>query len=213
MVLFFITKGGGNLMNTLLVLYPIQPIADVLMGRRTAEEIKVKYPEIYQLLISKRYPDFRIVWMMFAKAESAGPDMSLLWRGISIKESDIVGSCGITFERQCKEKVYPDPKVILDFCPRPTEKLVIAGFHFWDCVEKVAKNAHLQGLNVLVDDDLTEFFFYKVRNHMGHPSSSRIPTSIQKSLEKDRKHLLEAGPHYLEVTREARRERPWLLPI
>ena len=51
---------------------------------------------------------------------------------------------------------YPDNEVLLDQIPE--EYMVISGFHMWDCVEKFAKTAHKRGLDVLVDEDLTECF-------------------------------------------------------
>lgn len=202
-------------MKSLLVLYPIQPYADVLMSRREFPEIKTEYARIYQRLINKRYPGFQLIWLMFSEPQSPKkPDMSQLWQGISIKQSDIIWACGINFEEHCKKKLYPDPKTILDSCPQPVEKLVIGGFHFWDCVEKVAKFAHGQGIDVLVDDDLTEFFFWKVKNRMGIPSPYRIPLSREKSIMKDREQYLKSGGlDQLKRVREARRGNPWLAPI
>ena len=202
-------------MKSLLVLYPIQPYADALVSKKESPEIKIKYAQIYQRLMFKRYPDFQLIWMMFSEPQlPEKPDTSQLWQGISIKKDDIVRACGISFNEHCEKKLYPNPETILDACPQPIEKLVIGGFHFWDCVEKVAKCAHGQGINVLVDDDLTEFFFLKVRNRRGIPSPSRIPSLQEKSLEKDRKKYIKSGgPRQLERVREARRKNPWLTPI
>lgn len=202
-------------MKALLVLYPIQPYANILMGEKESPEIKIKYAQIYQRLICKRYPDFQLIWMMFSDLQSPEkPDMSQLWQGISIKKDDIVWACGISFDEHCKNKLYPNPKTILDACPQPIEELIIGGFHFWDCVEKVAKYAYEQGISVLVDDDLTEFFFCKVRNHKGVPSPSRIPLLQAESIKKDRKQFIESGGfRQLERVREARKENPWLAPI
>ncbi len=54
-------------MKSLLILYPIQPYADVLMGEKEFPEIKLEYARIYQRLIVKRYPDFQLIWMMFSQ--------------------------------------------------------------------------------------------------------------------------------------------------
>jgi len=202
-------------MKALLVLYPIQPYASVLMGEKELPGIKMKYAQIYQRLIYKRYPDFQLIWVMFSEPQSPEkPDMSQLWQGISIKKYDIVLACGISFNEHYKKKLYPNPKTILDACPQPIEELVIGGFHFWDCVKKVAKCAYEQGIDVLVDDDLTEFFFGKVRNRKGIPSPSRIPLSRTESIKQDRKQFIESGgSRQLEHVREARKGNPWLAPI
>lgn len=187
-------------MKSFLVLYPVQPYVDVLTGN----EEKARYARIYQNLIHKRYLGFQLIWMMFSEPQSPEkPDMSLLWQGISIEKADIIGACGVSFSDHCKKKIYPDPETILSFCPRPIEQLVIAGFHFWDCVEKVAKRAHEKGINVLVDDDLTEFFFWK----------TRIPLLLKKSIDKDRKQLIKSSSFQLDLVRKARNGKPWLVSI
>lgn len=202
-------------MKTLIVLYPIQPYAEVLMGGKELPEIKIKYAQIYQRLIFERYPDFQLIWTMFSEPQSPKkPDTSQLWQGISIKKDDIICACGISFDEHCKKKLYPNLEIILSACPQPIEKLVIGGFHFWDCVEKTAKYAHEQEINVLVDDDLTEFFFWKIRDRKGIPSPSRIPLSREKSIAKDRElYLRSGGPSQLERVREARKGKPWLAPV
>ena len=200
-------------MKSLLVLYPIQPYAESLMVR--GELFAIKYAQTYQRLIHKRYPDFRTVWVMFSEEQCPEkPDMSQLWQGILIKKDDIVCACGISFSELCGKRTYSNPKIILDVCPQPIEMLVIGGFHFWDCVEKVAQYAYEQGINVLVDDDLTEFFFHRARNSKGVPSLSCVPLLKEKSVEKNRREIIRsAGPQHLEVVRRARKEKPWLLPI
>jgi len=200
-------------METLLILYPIQPYAEVLMFRQ--DHSGTKYAEIYQRLIANRYQNTRLIWMMFSEKESPrNPDLSQLWRGISVGENDVIGACGVSFEEHCGQKKYPDPKTVIEACPKPIEKLVIGGFHFWDCVEKAAQYAHGQGIDVLVDDDLTEFFFYKVRDREGMPSSDCIPVSRKESILKDRKNFLRSGGRdTLMRVRAARKGKPWLAHI
>jgi len=199
--------------KSLLVLYPIQPYTESLMVG--AELFATKYARAYQYLIHRRYPDFKNVWVMFSEeGYPERPDMSQLWQGISIKKDDIVCACGTSFAELCGERIYSNPKTILAACPQPIEMLVIGGFHFWDCVEGVAQYAYGQGINVLVDDDLTEFFFFRARKSGGAPSLSSIPLLREKSIEKNRRDIIRsAGPQYLEMVREARKQKPWLLPI
>jgi hypothetical protein len=201
-------------MKSVLVLYPIQPYADVLMGEKESPEIKVKYAQLYEHLVRNRYPGFRIIWVMFSKPNSCGiADLSQLWSGISIKKSDIVCSCGVSFEDHCGLKRYPNPRIILDACPQPIEELIIGGFHLWDCVEKVARYAHEKAINVLVDEDLTEIFFGRIRGCDGIPSSSRIPLSREESQEAIRKRFIESSPLLFTWAQEARKGKPWLAPI
>ena len=188
----------------------MQGYADVLMGSIKSPE-KEKYVSIYQNLIRQRYPDFQLIYIMFSENENTEkPDMSRLWQGISIEEKDIIGACGVSFDQHYQEEAYPNPERIISFCPCPIDKLVIVGFHLWDCVGKVAKYAHKQGIEVVVDEDLTELFFRKATDHRGVPSSSLIPSSQKESVEKDRKELMDSNPYLLELVLKMRKERPWL---
>ena len=197
-----------------MFLYPIQQYANILIGSRELPEIKEKYALICQSLISRRYPGFQLIYIMFSKdGNPENPDMSQLWQGISIKEQDIVGVCGVSFKEHCEKEIYPDPERVISFCPCPIDKLVVAGFHFWDCVEKVARHAYEQGIDVLVDDDLTEFFFPNIRGPKGIPLPSRIPYSLEKSVMKRRRKFSRSGEGLLERVREAREGKPWLIKI
>ena len=197
-------------METVLILYPIQPYADVLMGTQELPEVKLEYARIYQRLVKERYPDSRMVYAMFSVPEDPDiADMSQLWNGFSINGKDTVAACGVSFQKHCKSRIYPDPKTIVDFCPQPVGKLVIGGFHLWDCVDKIAVWAYHQGVDVMVDEDLTELFFWSVRDRRGLPVH-RIPVLKEESIRQTRRRLSEAGRYFLEDARAERKKRPWM---
>lgn len=200
-------------MKYLLILYPIQSYADVLIGKAELPEIKVRYAEIYQELIRKRYHNFQMVCVMFSAPEDpTKADVSQLWQGFSVNGEDIIGACGVTFEDHCKKRIYPKEDKILKLCPEPVEKLVVGGFHLWDCVDKTARYAYNQGINVSVDEDLTELFFWSVRDNKGIPVF-KIPVSKKESLMQTRKRLNGAGRGFLKDARAERRKRPWMASI
>ena len=151
---------------------------------------------------------------MFSKKEMpAEPDMALLWNGFFINKGDTVVSCGVSFEEHCSKKRYPDLNKISLFPVLP-EKLIIGGFHFWDCVQKTARFTHKQGIDVAVDDDLTEFFFPDIRNRRGLPQADRIPISFQESIGKKRLEFIRSGGDFLlSFIRETRKGKPWLARI
>ena len=92
-------------MKSLLVLYPIQPYTEHLVFSGDSAEIKIKYADTYQRLIYERYPDFQLIWTMFSESQSKEkPDMSLLWKGVSFKNGDIVWACGVSFDEHCKKE-------------------------------------------------------------------------------------------------------------
>jgi len=76
---------------------------------------------------------------------------------INLQPEDKTLKIGVDFKIHTAEKTYPDPNNILSQFGEATI-IRVAGFHLWDCVEKLAKCAHEIGLNVLVDEDLTELF-------------------------------------------------------
>lgn len=58
---------------------------------------------------------------------------------------------------------YPNQDYILNQLNSP-ERLVVTGFHMWDCVERLAKRAYERGISTLVDEDLTEFFAGRLKD-------------------------------------------------
>ncbi|RLJ02301.1 MAG: hypothetical protein DRP11_03180 [Candidatus Aenigmatarchaeota archaeon] len=62
-----------------------------------------------------------------------------------------------------EKKYYPDPDFLLGQLSG-VEILRIGGFHLNDCVEKVARRAYELGYDVLVDEDLTEFFRIRIKD-------------------------------------------------
>jgi len=62
-----------------------------------------------------------------------------------------------------KRFLYPNPDLIIDQLNNPSE-LRVAGFHLWDCVEKIAKRAYERGIPTLVDEDLTELLSSNMLN-------------------------------------------------
>lgn len=199
-------------MKLVLILFPIQPYIDhpIYPARSPAE--KGEYAIVYQQLIAKRYPDFQRVWVMFSEPESLEkPDLSQLWPGIEIKKNDIVIPAGITFEHHCQKKIYPDPATILAACPEPIKKLIIGGFHFYDCVEKLAEFSYRKGIDVLADDDLSEYFFYVSRGDGIFPLISNFPDTLKESLLrlKPNNHF---SARFAEIVRP-RENKPWLIQI
>jgi len=84
---------------------------------------------------------------------------------IDIHPTDKIIKVGLDFKTHTTRKSdgtypYPNQDFILDqlyVC----RILRIAGFHMWDCVEKLAKKAYEKGFDVMVDEDLTEFFAWR----------------------------------------------------
>lgn len=92
---------------------------------------------------------------------------------------------------------YPDQNELLNQLGQ-ISTLRVAGFHMWDCVDKLAKTAYGRGLVVLEDEDLTEFFQDKASDRDFRIDS--FPTYNPRR----------GGKLGFELFLEARRDKPWL---
>lgn len=104
--------------------------------------------------IQKRYRDkgYQIVYAIY-------PDKSLY--GINLLPTDKIIYTDVTFEQangySCAIK-YPNESYLIaqlgDF-----DEIVVGGFHFSDCVKRIAEYCYQCGTSALVDLDLTDLFF------------------------------------------------------
>ncbi len=190
-------------MKYLLILYPIRPYVDVLIGSWFRKEYK-KFALLYKDMIKKRYSNFKVICVFFSKdGETNNPDTAQDWDMFSQEKNYTIGACGVSFYDHCKKEIYPNPKRIISLCPKPIDELVIGGFHLWDCVDKTAKCAFEQGIKVSVDEDLTELFFSSVR-------LGKIPVSRETSIKNSKLQLNKAGSLFLKMACEARKDKPWM---
>lgn len=192
-------------MNYVLILYPINPYISPLINPLFSS--KEKSLTFYKGLIKRRYADSKIIIVLFSKKMGGKePDFSQISKSFSDEKDWSFFSCGVDFQTHCKKKVYPKPRKIIDFCQKPIDKLIVGGFHVWDCVDRVAGFAHSHGIDVTVDEDLTEFFFFEER-------PDKIPESQQKSAQRRRKRMQRSSSCLLEIARKARKQRPWMFQI
>lgn len=148
-------------MKCFVFLYPIVPYIDLEIKNRsygkkeTPKVLKQKYGKILERCIDIRYRQngFSIYYVVF--------DDCLISDMITVSQEDKIIKAGVNFNQD--NFVYPDPDFIIDQLVA-CSSVCIAGFHMWDCVEKVAKRAHERNIRTLVDEDLTEFFFWRVED-------------------------------------------------
>jgi hypothetical protein len=115
------------------------------------------YANMLDECIDKRYrqKDYAINYALF--------NNHVISKVINLRPSDKVITVGMTLDEH-KIRRYPSNDFILEQLGNP-EILRIGGFHMWDCVEKLAKRAYKKGIDVLVDEDLTEFSFARFRDN------------------------------------------------
>lgn len=195
--------------NTFIFLYPQDEIFSAEIERgyhltrkehesKTAAQSNFKqaYKEKMNQCINERYrkQGFEIVYALLDKSELS--DIIIHYPRDRIINVGIDAATHRT-QRADGSFPYPDNDYILN--QLSPKHLRIAGFHMWDCVAKLAKRAHERKINVLVDEDLTEFFtgrFLKADfNPFNYPGyNPRLERKI-----------------FFEVFMEARKGSPWLL--
>ena len=97
---------------------------------------------------------------------------------------------------------YPNPDLVINdiINGRYIERLVIAGFHMWDCVDRLARRAWERGLPVLVDEDLTEFLGFRIKS--GGINTAEYPGWDPKKAFREES--------FFEEFQKARKNKPWL---
>ncbi len=149
-------------MRIFLFLYPIREYIDNLLKNWLLFSYNGHKVEEINEIIRVRYreQDFQIWWVVFSDRDDLSqPDFGRVYEFIEIQPQDVIVPCGVDFETHCQKRLYPNFTQIVSQLPQNLEKLVVAGFHQWDCVDKTAAAAHKRGINVFVDEDLTEHFF------------------------------------------------------
>jgi hypothetical protein len=154
-----------------------------------------KFPDFYSEklneTINKRYQEkgFLVNYVVF--------DNSFVSPIIKLNGNERILKAGIDYETH-KNYVYPNPDIVLNKLGE-VEKLVVGGFHMWDCVERFAKRAYEKEFDVLVDEDLTEFFTRRIQDPDFNVES--YPNYDPKKL----------SSFMLDAFIKSRENRPWLL--
>src|SRR3989344_7678880 len=189
-------------MQEFVFLYPIPEIINFELGCK--RWMNVKEPDLfkqkYKLLLNQcidlryRQKGFNINYALFN--DTTLSDM------IELHESDKILNVGMDFKTHTTKKSdgtysYPNQDYIINQLGI-VKVIRIAGFHMWDCVEKLAKRSYERGLNVLVDEDLTEFFTFLINKP--NFDVNKFPNYLP-----DKKDKLS-----FELFMEVRKERPWL---
>jgi len=159
-------------------------------------EFRTVYRATLNACIDARYrkKGFNITYAVF--------DASPVSDVIELQPSDRIIEVGLNFQTHTTQQPdgeypYPNSDYILDQV-ESTKVLRVAGFHLWDCVDRIARRAYERGLEVLVDEDLTELFPGRIRN-----PEFKINTYPSYNPRKDQGTIRK-------MFLEARKERPWL---
>jgi hypothetical protein len=184
-------------MKQFLFMYPIDTYFDIESDEHKACVSTRKYFRIFNNCINERYRS-RGFGINFAVFDDKEVD-----KRIKVVEGDRIIKVGITSHDHFDDEEYPDFDFILNQLNlKDIKHFRVAGFHLWDCVERIAKRAYERGIDVLVDEDLTNMFASRVT----HPNfrTDKYPTfELKNAPTLDREWFIKA---FL----EARMDKPWM---
>ena len=150
--------------NVFLYLYPIEEYSKVFyLGNDYYDEIGVRRPfDVLNETIQKRYRDkgFQVIFVLYPDKEIYGISPQ---HGDSIIYTDIPFSTASGYnldgsQKSVDEIVYPNEQNIINQLGR-VKKLVVGGYHAQDCVKKLGEAAIENGIDTIVDLDMTDLFF------------------------------------------------------
>ena len=157
--------GDDNVENKIfLYLYPIQEFNKVfLFSNDFYEEMKREKPfDVLNECINERYrkKGYQIVYALYPDKEIFGitpmPNDRIIYTDITFKETSGYNEDGI--KKEAKDIKYPNEQYLINQLGF-VDEIVIGGFHFSDCVKRVAECCLENGMDTLVDLDLTDLFF------------------------------------------------------
>ena len=188
-------------MKQFVFLYPIPQIMDFEIKNnsygRNFKSYKTLYKKKLNECIDLRYRQegYKINYALF--------DDCSLSEIMDFKEKDRIIKVGLDFKvhtikREDDTYPYPSQDYILDQLGE-VDRLIVTGFHMWDCVERLARRAYERNLDVLVDEDLTEFFPMRLRDKKFSPK--KYPSFNPKE---------DGNDPYTKLFLAARKDKPWL---
>ena len=154
--------------KTLVFLYPIKEYLRMIdLDLETYD----KFFKIFELRY--RAKGYNIFFVMFPDKEIAIP----IHPTDHIILTDVKFSNHIIKDENGKYP-YPNPDFIFEQLPR-SDEYVICGFHAADCVERVAKSFYENGMNTLIDIDLTDLFYGSIQSPYFNEENYNLATHIE----------------------------------
>ncbi len=147
-----------------LYLYPIKEYNRFFeFSEEYLQQMERENPyKILNECIQKRYRDegYQIVYVIYPDKNIYGinplPTDKIIYTDVTFKEAS--GHNHDDSKNQEKYIKYPSEKYLIEQLGN-FDEIVIGGFHFNDCVKRVAEYCYQSGFSTLVDLDLTDLFF------------------------------------------------------
>lgn len=155
---------GDVMKKVFLYLYPIKEYPSVLtFSNEYYESHGWEKPfKVLNECIQKRYREkgYEVIFVTY-------PDKEIY--GVDVKENDMVITTDVTFkeatgydengkEKPIEDVKYPSEEDMMRKVG-PADHITIGGYHFADCVKRVAEYFYSHGIDTLVDLELTDLFF------------------------------------------------------
>lgn len=177
-----------------LYLYPIEEYSRAFyLGNEYYDKNNIKRPfDVLNTAIQKRYRDngFQVVFALYSDKSIYGvlPQQGdrKIYTDIPFTKASGYNLDGS--EKSDDEITYPNEQSIIDQLG-DVEELVVGGYHAQDCVKRVAEVALANGINTLVDLDMTDLFFNLYRQEDYFDLESYSP-------ERFKNHMLEKMKRY-----------------
>lgn len=156
-----------------LYLYPIEEYTKMFLfyNDKLYDEMGIERPlPILNDTINKRYrkKGYEIVFALYPDKELYGIEKydtdKIIYTDITFSEASAVDENGNRKTNFIPK--YPNEMFIINQLGN-VDKLIVGGYHAMDCVKKVAEVALENGIDTLVDLDLTDLFFnlYKQKEY------------------------------------------------
>lgn len=144
-----------------LYLYPIKEFSSIFfLGNEYYDTNNFKRPfDVLNEAIEKRYREkgFKVIYVLYPDKEIFGiipkKDDEIIFTDITFKEA--TSTTGLNRGEEVK---YPNEQLLINQLGE-VDELVIGGYHAQDCVKRVGEKALENGINTLIDLDLTDLFF------------------------------------------------------
>lgn len=160
----------------------------------------------FDRLINARYrlKGFKVYWLLFSEPDNElEPDLRWITTHLTVYPTDSFLASGITRD-QLNQEIYADPVFVQSQLQGELGKVVITGFHEADCVDKFAAHFHHQGLDVMVDTDLTNLGLSRLAHGLTVPVH-RISFEAEQYIGRQG----EVGNYYQEMLLSHWEEFPW----
>ncbi len=171
-------------------MYPIEEYTKMfLLHDNLYDEWHIPRPlPILNECIQKRYRDhgYEVVFVLYPDRDIFGivpkEDDKIIYTDILFSENSAIDEKGRTKKNFVPK--YPDLGLLMNQLGA-VEKLVVGGYHFSDCVKRVGEFAMDEGIDTIVDLDLTDLFFSLYRQDDYFSLSEYNPERFKRKMMED----------------------------